>query len=462
MTSSLSHALNILFAFALTLALGFAAGGGAFAQEGEAPASEAPAAGGDAGAPAEEAAPEPPAYPAGLDDPSIGLEELQLRALPLTVDELGALALAWQQNVRSLTEQSVEAQLALREAEPESAEAEALQEVRQTVLAERGTAFQKYGAVISSFAAKGGDPALVESLRSYRAAMTLEETQRMTPRELYDSTLDWLISPEGGLQFAIGVGVVLGSLFGLFIVARIARGWARRLFSRVPDLSKLLQGFLAMMVYWLVIAFGLMIVLAALGVNVTPLFALVGGASFIMAFALQDTLGNLAAGLMIMINRPFDEGDYVNVAGVGGTVQHVSVVSTTVTTPDNQVIVIPNSKVWGDVITNVTASETRRVDLVFGIGYDDSIEVAQQTLEELVMAHPAVKSDPAPVIRVNALSDSSVDFVVRPWVRAEDYWTVYWDLTRQVKEAFDAKGLTIPYPQTEMTIRQAGGPQNAD
>jgi small conductance mechanosensitive channel len=114
-----------------------------------------------------------------------------------------------------------------------------------------------------------------------------------------------------------------------------------------------------------------MIVLAALGVNITPLFALVGGASFIAAFALQDTLGNLAAGLMIMINRPFDEGDYVSVAGVGGTVSHVSVVSTTVTTPDDQVIVIPNSKVWGDVITNVTASDMRRVDLTFGIGYDE-------------------------------------------------------------------------------------------
>jgi small conductance mechanosensitive channel len=222
----------------------------------------------------------------------------------------------------------------------------------------------------------------------------------------------------------------------------------------MSSLSRLLQGFLTTVVYWLTIAFGLMIVLAALGVNITPLFALVGGASFIIAFAMQETLGNLAAGLMIMIYRPFDEGDYVSVAGVSGTVQRVSAVSTTVTTPDNQVIVVPNSKVWGDVITNVTASETRRVDLVFGIGYDDSIEVAQKTFEEIVAAHPCVLSDPPPLIRVNALSDSSVDFVVRPWVNATDYWTVYWDLTRQMKEVFDEKGLTLPYPQTVMTIRQ--------
>ena len=225
------------------------------------------------------------------------------------------------------------------------------------------------------------------------------------------------------------------------------------MFRRIPNLSMLLRGFLTMVVYWLTITVGLMIVLAALGVNITPLFALVGGATFIIAFAMQDTLGNLAAGLMIMINRPFDEGDYVAVAGVGGTVRKVSIVSTQVTTPDNQVIVIPNSKVWGDVITNVTASDTRRVDMVFGISYEDSIETAQKVLEDVVTAHPKVLSDPAPLIRVNQLAESSVSFIARPWVRAEDYWTVYWDLTRQVKEAFDANGLTIPFPQTEMRIK---------
>ena len=185
------------------------------------------------------------------------------------------------------------------------------------------------------------------------------------------------------------------------------------MFRSIPNLSMLLRGFLTMVVYWLTIAVGLMIVLAALGVNITPLFALVGGATFIIAFAMQDTLGNLAAGLMIMINRPFDEGDYVAVAGVGGTVRKVSIVSTQVTTPDNQVIVIPNSKVWGDVITNVTASNTRRVDMVFRIAYEDSIETAQKVLENVVTAHPKVLSNPAPLIRVNQLAESSVSFIVR-------------------------------------------------
>jgi small-conductance mechanosensitive channel len=153
-----------------------------------------------------------------------------------------------------------------------------------------------------------------------------------------------------------------------------------------------------------------------------PIFAMIGGASFILAFAFQDTLGNLANGLMIMINRPFDEGDYVLVGGVGGTVKTVSIVATTVNTPDNQVIVIPNKNVWGNVITNVTASDTRRIDLVFGISYDDSIEDAQKVMDEVVHAHPLVLKDPEPVIRVHELGASSVNFVCRPWALTTDYW----------------------------------------
>ena len=394
---------------------------------------------------------EGPGFPASLADPAIPLEELRLRLVPLTVEELTALAEAWRANGRDATLAVVERSLELREAGPRATEAD--RAAHADLLEARSRIFEKYGAFVASLEGKGGDPALIDSLRTYRAAISLEETATLEPHEIVGNVLSWLVSPEGGIQFAVRVAVVLGSLLGLLILAKIVRAWVRRLLGRVPDLSKLLQGFLAMVVYWLVIAVGLMIVLAALGVNITPLFALVGGASFIAAFAMQDTLSNLAAGLMIMINRPFDQGDYVTVAGVGGTVKKVSVVSTTVTTPDNQVIVIPNSKVWGDVIINTTASETRRVDMLFGIGYEDSIELAQETLEAVISSHPKVLKDPAPVIRVNELGESSVNFVVRPWVRAEDYWDVYWDLTRQVKEAFDARGLTIPFPQTEMRIK---------
>lgn len=394
-------------------------------------------------------------YPARLGDPSIPLDELKFRLLPLTVDQLTPLAQAWRDNAQAITQEVVDLTLRVREADPETVDD--LKQQRTTLMEERKALFEKYATVVSSLEGKGGDPALIERLRTYRVAITVEETANLTPGEITENVLDWLVSADGGIQLAIRIAVIVASLIGLLIAARIVRGWARRVFGRIPNLSKLLQGFLAMAVYWLTIAVGLMIVLAALGVNITPLFALVGGASFIIAFAMQDTLGNLAAGLMIMINRPFDEGDYVTIAGKGGTVRKVSVVSTTISTPDNQVIIIPNSKVWGDVITNVTASNTRRVDMVFGIGYEDSIEKAQEVLEGIIAAHPKVLKDPEPLIRVNELGESSVNFIVRPWVRAEDYWDVYWELTQSVKEAFDKHGLTIPFPQTEMRIK--GGPE---
>ncbi|MCF7985061.1 MAG: mechanosensitive ion channel family protein [Thiohalocapsa sp.] len=399
------------------------------------------------GADTEDAA---PAYPAGLDDPAIALEVLELRLVPLTADELAPLAAAWQDRARTAAQTVIDKSLEIRAAD--GTEAEALRAERLALVEERDRIFEKATAVIASFESKGGDPAEVESMRRYLSAVIDAGRSQLTLQEFTDGVLKWLVSPEGGVAVGFRIAVIVGSFFVLLIVARIVRAWVRRAVDRTPQLSNLLSGFLVMLVYWLTIAFGLMFVLALLGVNITPLFALVGGASFILAFAMQETLGNLAAGLMIMINRPFDEGDYVQVAGLGGTIKHVSIMSTTVTTPDNQVITIPNSKVWGDVITNVTASETRRVDLVFGIGYDDSIEQAQQVLEDVVTNHPLVLEDPAPNIRVSELGDSSVNFIVRPWTKTADYWTVYWDLQRAVKEAFDANGISIPFPQTDMHL----------
>mgnify|MGYP005848363465 CR=1 FL=1 len=252
---------------------------------------------------------------------------------------------------------------------------------------------------------------------------------------LVSQTLAWATSRDDGIQLAWDVGVIVPSLLVLITLARMVRRGTRRWIGRVPNLSKLLQAFLVAMVYWIVLAFGLMVVLSMLGIDISPVFALIGGAAFILAFAFQDTLGNLASGLMIMINRRFDEGDYVSVGGVAGTAKSVSIVATKVITPDNQVIVIPNKQVWGNVITNVTTSPTRRLDLVFGIACEDSVDTAIKVMEDAVRAHPLVLPLPEPMIRLNELGESSVNIVVRPWVKGEDYWTLYWDLTRQIKEA---------------------------
>jgi small conductance mechanosensitive channel len=225
---------------------------------------------------------------------------------------------------------------------------------------------------------------------------------------------------------------------------------------RTSSLSKLLKDFLLKTVFWLTFAVGFMIVLGIFGVNVTPLFAVLGGASFIIAFAMQDTLGNLASGLMIMINKPFDVGDLIDTNGVTGTVEAVSISSTKIRTFDNQLIIMPNASVWGSTITNVTVSPTRRVDLVFGIGYGDDMDKATAILERLVAEHELVLDDLKPNIRVHELADSSVNFIVRPWTKTEDYWTVYWDLTKAVKAAFDAEGVSIPFPQRDVHLFQEG------
>jgi small conductance mechanosensitive channel len=229
---------------------------------------------------------------------------------------------------------------------------------------------------------------------------------------------------------------------------------AARGIRRISNLSFLMQEFLLKVIFWLFFAIGLMIFLSLFGVNITPLFAVLGGASFILAFAMQETLGNLAAGLMIMINKPFDVGNLIDTNGIMGEVEAVSIVSTTVRTLDNRRIILPNSKVWGSIITNVTVSSKRRVDLVFGISYGDDIETASKVLEELVARHPLVLDEPEPNIKLHELGDSSVNFICRPWVRTEDYWTVHWDLTRQAKEGLEAAGITIPFPQRDVHLFQ--------
>ncbi|MEM6637899.1 MAG: mechanosensitive ion channel family protein [Pseudomonadota bacterium] len=404
-------------------------------QTGEEPATEAPSS----------------AMNERLTERDVDLRVLALGIIPLTAAELSALGEAWFGVARRETEQISEIQMRLLSATGE--QASQLRSTLSELTNRRQDAFAKLDAVIDNLEAKGGDAEQIASYRAYKASILTQEVQQGDFVNLANRVMGWLMSPDGGLAFLIRIAVIVGAFFGLLIAARIVRGYFRRVIGRIPNLSKLLQSFLLVVVYWITIAIGLMIVLSALGVDITPLFALIGGASFIIAFAMQDTLSNLAAGLMIMINRPFDEGDFVGVAGTSGTVNSVSIVSTTVVTPDNKVIVIPNSKVWGDIITNSSASETRRVDLIFGIGYGDSIEQAHAVLAKVVGDHPMVLADPATNIQVSELADSSVNFIVRPWVMTEDYWTVYWDLMRDVKLAFDEAGISIPFPQTDMHVK---------
>ena len=218
--------------------------------------------------------------------------------------------------------------------------------------------------------------------------------------------------------------------------------------------SVLLQDFFISLSGKAVFALGLLIGLSQLGFELAPLLAGFGIAGVIIGFALQDTLSNFASGMMILIYRPFDVGDLINAAGVTGRVSHMSLVSTTIKTLDNQRLIIPNNKIWGDTINNITVEHQRRVDLTFGIGYGDDIEHAEKVLTEIVMAHPKVLKTPEPLIKLHTLGESSVDFIVRPWATPIDYWEVYWDITREVKMRFDAEGISIPFPQRDVHIYQ--------
>jgi small conductance mechanosensitive channel len=221
---------------------------------------------------------------------------------------------------------------------------------------------------------------------------------------------------------------------------------------RYSSLSALMRAAIVRYSAHAVMAVGILVILRQLGFQLAPLLAGLGIVGVVVGFAMQNTLANLAAGAMILGNQPFDVGDEIEVAGVLGIVKHLSLVSTTILTFDNQTIIIPNSAVWGGVIRNRTAEPMRRVDLSFGVSYGDDIEKAERVLGEIVSGVADVLREPAPVVKLHQLADSSVNFVVRAWTTRERYWDVYWALTREVKLRFDREGISIPFPQRELHV----------
>lgn len=218
------------------------------------------------------------------------------------------------------------------------------------------------------------------------------------------------------------------------------------------QLSQMLKKFIVTSIRRVMVAVGILIGLTQLEINIGPLVAVIGATGFVVAFALQNTLGNFASGLMILLYRPFDVGDVVDVAGVIGKVRSMTLVTTTIMTPDNQLMIVPNSSIWGNVIINSTGSSERRVDMVFGIAYESDIDQARSIILNILQEHELVLEQPEPVVEVSELADSSVNFICRPWVKTENYWPVYWSIHRAVKLAFDAAGISIPYPQHDIHI----------
>ncbi|EEX31690.1 MULTISPECIES: mechanosensitive ion channel family protein [Vibrio] len=266
-----------------------------------------------------------------------------------------------------------------------------------------------------------------------------------------DNFWSWIANNAPQHLFQLFVFILI--LLVTKILAKLARKVvSKTVVSKNLKMSQLMQDFFIAMSGNAVWIIGILIGLSQIGLNLTPVLTGFGIAGVIVGFALQDTLSNFAAGMMLLIYRPFDVGDFVFAGGVDGKVSHMSLVNTTIKTFDNQIIIVPNGKIWGDVIKNVTHERVRRVDMVFGIGYSDDILKAEKVLKDIVDSHPAVLRNPEPNIRVHILNTSSVDFIVRPWVKTDDYWDVYWYVTREVKLRFDQEGISIPFPQQDVHL----------
>jgi small conductance mechanosensitive channel len=379
---------------------------------------------------------------------SVSLSEFENELQPLRADQIDERVNIW----LAILQDQVRRRNRLNIAAEQTEDAE----LRQALLARAAARQETIGLVVTrvetailELKRRGGDTAEYES---YVANVTGSKLNLNDPRLLADQAMTWVRSPSGGIAIAVKAATFIGVLIAFWIVSRIAVVAVRAGLSRVKNASELLKNTLTGGVRRIVMAVGLVMALAAIGVSVGPLLALIGAAGLVIGLALQGTLSNFASGILILIYKPFDVGHVVTAGGVTGKVDAMNLVRTSILTFDNQIHYVPNNEIWNSVITNITGRSTRRVDMVFGIGYGDDMAKAQAIIEGVVSSHEKVLADPAPVIKVNELADSSVNFIVRPWSKTVDYWDVYWDITRAVKERFDAEGVGIPFPQRDLHL----------
>ncbi|MDP2521824.1 mechanosensitive ion channel [Neptunomonas phycophila] len=241
----------------------------------------------------------------------------------------------------------------------------------------------------------------------------------------------------------------------VFIIGRLVISIILAVINKLLGKTKMdsmLVNFVMSIMYALLLLFVIVASLDQLGVNTSSLIALVGAAGLAIGLSLQDSLKNFAAGVMLVVFRPFREGEFVEVNGISGTAERITIFNTIMRTGDGREVTIPNGPIYGNVITNFSRRDTRRVDMVFGIGYDSDLLKAKAILKEIVETDERVLSEPVPLVAVQELADSSVNFVVRPWAKTSDYWDVYRDTMEKVKLRFDAEGISIPFPQMDVHL----------
>jgi small conductance mechanosensitive channel len=256
-----------------------------------------------------------------------------------------------------------------------------------------------------------------------------------------------------GADLAINVAIAIAIFYvGKMVVGLVVRGM-RKVMQR-QEIDKTLETFVCNLVRMILMVVVIIAAIGQVGIQTTSFIAIFGAAGLAVGLALQGSLSNFAAGVLIVLFRPYKVGDFVEAAGIAGVVEQVQILTTVLRTGDNKQIIVPNGQIMDSIITNYSANDTRRVDMVVGVSYDDDLDKVRSTIEELVAAEDRILDEPACTIAVSALADSSVNFVVRPWVKTADYWGVMFDMTEAIKKRFDKEGISFPFPQQDVHLHK--------
>lgn len=387
-------------------------------------------------------------------DPKINIEELELLTKPLTKEELENEAAAWLLLLKAKVSEISKAEIAIRRNDRVGTkEAEMELVVKTTKLQdERSLLIDRFHVVLRALEAKGGE---VKQYQQYIKAVRGLELDWSDPKLLWLMIVDWSKSSEGGRRWALNIGKFLGIMAASTILSLVVGKIVNIILLKVEHAGNLFRKFIVMLINRGGIVVGFLVSLTALEVSLAPILTLVGGTSFILAFAFQHNLGNLASGLMLMFYKPFDVGDEIELAGIWGFVESITLASTIVKTDNNEIIILPNNSVWDGMITNNTTTGSRRIDLPIRIGFSENIPKVEELLIEIAKSHPKVLEDPKPKTKVASIGDSFITVRIRPWVIPSDYRNVSSDLFRMIKARFDKEGISIPYPQHDVHVEHA-------
>ena len=280
----------------------------------------------------------------------------------------------------------------------------------------------------------------------------MEEANNIAAGFDWNQILDFMKTQ--GVDLAINVAIAIAIFYvGKLVVGLIVRGM--RKVMRRQEVDQTLETFVCNLVRIILMVVVIIAAIGQIGIQTTSFIAIFGAAGLAVGLALQGSLSNFAAGVLIVLFRPYKVGDFVEAAGIAGVVEQVQILTTILKTGDNKQIIVPNGQIMDSIITNYSANDKRRVDMVVGVSYDDDLDKVRSTIEELVAADERILAEPACTIAVSALADSSVNFVVRPWVNTADYWGVMFDLTEAIKKRFDKEGISFPFPQQDVHLYKA-------